>query len=129
MAEQASPDHLAPPTVSAGRIVLLAVAGLIFLAATFFVLAAIYFSVVPRTRAPPPKTFPTPQLRPDPDGELNRLMAEQRRQLSGYRWANPEHTLIKIPIERAMDLVVQRGADAFAPIVPAQAPPQPGRRP
>jgi hypothetical protein len=106
-----------------------AVAGLIFLAVTFVVLAAIYFSIVPQTPSPPPKTFPTPRLRADPDGELKRLMAEQRQQLTGYRWANPEHTLMSIPIERAMDLVAQRGADAFAPTVPAQAPPQPGGRP
>lgn len=129
MAEQASPDHLAPPAVSTGRIVLLAAAGLVFLAVTFVVLGAIYFSVVPRTPSPPPKTFPTPRLSADPDGELKRLMAEQRRQLTGYRWANPEHTLMTIPIERAMDLIARRGADAFAPVVPAQAPPQPGGRP
>lgn len=39
--------------------------------------------------------------------ELRRLQTEQRTALSGYRYANPEKSAVAIPIDRAMQLVVE----------------------
>jgi len=39
--------------------------------------------------------------------ELRRLQTEQRAALSGYRYANPEKSAVAIPIDRAMQLVVE----------------------
>jgi hypothetical protein len=49
---------------------------------------------------------------------LGRLTAQQRARLSGYHWADASHTVITIPIERAMQLVAARGAGAYAPVAP-----------
>ena len=33
----------------------------------------------------------------------------QKQLLSGYEWVNPQKGIVRIPIERAMDLVIERG--------------------
>jgi hypothetical protein len=37
------------------------------------------------------------------------LRREQRRRLETYGWVDPAHQLIHLPIERAMQLMVERG--------------------
>jgi hypothetical protein len=116
MAEQHIQDRLAPPTIAARHILLLAGGTLLFLAATFAGLSLIFFSIVPSQRMPPPRTFPAPGLPAHPASELNELLAAQRKALDSYRWANAEHTLVAIPIEQAMKLVAERGAQGYAPV-------------
>jgi hypothetical protein len=116
MAEARIHDPLAQPTVATRRILLIAGGCLVFLALTFIGLGLIYFSVVPQQRMPPPRTFPAPRLQPHAEGELHQLQKEQRAALDTYRWANPEHTLVAIPIERAMKLIAERGPQAYAPV-------------
>lgn len=125
MAEAHTHERLAPPTVAARRVLLVAAACLVFLAATFALLGFFYFSIVPRQSVPPPQTFPAPRLLPRAAANLVHVETQQRTHIEGYRWANADHTLIAIPIERAMKLIVQRGADAYAPIVAAPAKPAP----
>ena len=61
--------------------------------------------------------------------KLRRVLSEQRARLSGYAWADRDKTLVRIPIERAMQLIVRKGAQAYDPLAPAapalsgQAPP------
>jgi hypothetical protein len=98
--------------------VLLAAFGfLVLLAGAIGILYAIYAtSGAVSQKLPAPKVFPAPRSEPDPAAELHRLFAQQRQALSSYRWLNAEHTLVAIPIDRAMDLIAQRGDKAFAPI-------------
>jgi hypothetical protein len=72
---------------------------------------------------PPPQTFPRPRVQADDKAELMQTLERQRQELSGYRWANKEHTLVKIPIERAMQLIAAKGAQAYAPIQSSPAAP------
>jgi hypothetical protein len=122
MAEQRIHDRLAPPTIAVRRILLLAVGTLAFLAATFAGLSLVFFSTVAPRRMPPPRTFPAPGLSAHPATELNDLLAAQRKALGSYRWANAEHTLVAIPIERAMKIIAERGAQGYAPVT-AETPP------
>lgn len=131
MTEQHAHDRLAPPTIATRRILLVAGGCLAFLAATFAVLGFVYVSAVPRQPIPAPRTFPAPRLQPGEAAELSHLLTKQREQLNLYRWANSERTLVAIPIERAMKLIAQRGADGYAPIAaqPGAAAPETGARP
>lgn len=54
--------------------------------------------------------FPAPSLEID-DGhaDLTKLHAEQNEQLNSYGWINRSNGVVRIPIERAMDLLAQRG--------------------
>lgn len=105
-----------PGGVRTGYVLTAAFGAILLLAGAIGVLYAVYSAWVPRSKLPPQPTFPAPQLESHPAVELNRLLERQRARLHGYRWLNSEHTLVAIPIERAMQLIAQRGDTAFAPI-------------
>jgi hypothetical protein len=69
--------------------------------------------------------FPTPRVQTD-DGnqDVADLHARENLLLDNYTWVDAEHTRVRIPIERAMELVAQRGI-AVAP-TPQLAPPMTG---
>ena len=60
--------------------------------------------------------FPTPRVQVD-DGnqDVADLHAREDLLLDSYSWADPAHTKVRIPIERAMQLIAQRGL----PVAPA----------
>ena len=55
---------------------------------------------------------PTPRFQENPQQELQELVARQKALLEGYSWANKEAGVVRIPIEDAMRLVVERGLPA-----------------
>jgi hypothetical protein len=69
--------------------------------------------------------FPTPRVQTD-DGnqDVADLHAREDLLLDNYSWVDPAHTKVRIPIERAMELIAQRGL----PVAPAvqTAPPMTG---
>ena len=64
-----------------------------------------------RTIAPnyPEKAFPDPRLETDERGQLNKIRMDEEQTLASYGWVDEKAGTVRIPIERAMDLVVQRG--------------------
>lgn len=52
---------------------------------------------------------PPPLLQAQPWEDLRRYREEQSRVLSNYAWIDRKAGVVQIPIERAMDLVVERG--------------------
>lgn len=56
------------------------------------------------------QTFPTPRLQTD-DGNQDLVNLNEREDLllDHYSWADEAHTKVRIPIERAMELIAQRG--------------------
>ena len=61
-------------------------------------------------RPAPPRDPPTLSLHPEED--LLRQLEEERLRLATYGWINREAGILHIPIERAMDLVAERGLPA-----------------
>ena len=57
----------------------------------------------------PALRFPAPQLQPDPVTDLNKFRAEQEEQLNSYGWVDRKNGVAHIPIERAIEIVSQRG--------------------
>jgi len=55
---------------------------------------------------------PVPRLQADPRRDLHRFRESQRELLSGYGWVDKNAGIVHIPIDRAMDLLVQRGSVA-----------------
>jgi hypothetical protein len=120
---------LAKPGVDAQRVIVVATALLVLLGASMGMLALVFFTVVPRNLAPAPRQLPQPELQAHPGADLQQLLARQRSELSHYRWASPDHTLVAIPIERAMEIIAQRGPQGYAPIVAAPVSAAPGSGP
>ncbi len=70
---------------------------------------------------PPPVTLtahsrdqlpPEPRLQQSPLAELQELHAEEDAILGSYGWVDQEKQIVRIPIERAMEILVERGLPA-----------------
>ncbi len=70
---------------------------------------------------------PEPRLQVTPLQDLASYRAQQEQTLHSYGWVDRKNGVVRIPIERAMDLLIQRGLPARPP---GQAPLAgvPGRR-
>ena len=55
------------------------------------------------------KTFPMPQLETDERTQLNKVRLSEENTLSTYDYIDKDAGTVRIPIDRAMDLLVQRG--------------------
>jgi hypothetical protein len=62
---------------------------------------------IPRTY--PQSVFPNPKLEEDERGQLNGIRLTEEQTLNSYGWVDEKAGTIHIPIERAMDLLAQRG--------------------
>jgi hypothetical protein len=57
----------------------------------------------------PEKAFPDPRLETDERGQLNKIRMDEEQTLASYSWIDEKAGTVRIPIDRAMDLVVERG--------------------
>jgi hypothetical protein len=64
---------------------------------------------------------PGPNLQVDPRQQLLDLRADEERMLTTYGWVDETHGLVRVPIDRAMDLIVEQGLPTPPP---ATAPPE-----
>ena len=75
----------------------------------------------------PQAAFPNPKLEEDERGQLNGIRLEEEKTLYSYGWVDEKAGTVRIPIERAMELIAQRGlpvrpqgaANAALPVTPA----------
>lgn len=61
---------------------------------------------------------PEPRLQPVPERDLAALRQEQETLLGSYGWVDRQAGIARIPIDRAIDLMAQRGLAARVPPVP-----------
>lgn len=111
-----------PPDVNTAVILWCGAGALLLLAVAIGGLYGVYDYAVPIKTVTLPEKFPKPRVvTSEVDAaQLHRLRAEQSQRLEAWRWANDKHTLVQVPIERAMKLLVQKGSDAYAPLLPPQ---------
>src|SRR4029077_18041949 len=57
----------------------------------------------------PQGTFPNPKVEEDERGQLNSIRLKEEQVLSTYDYIDKSAGTIRIPIDRAMDLIAQRG--------------------
>lgn len=116
--------HYVPelPSVDYRIVLLAAMASLLLVAGAIGVLYLTYQRSVPIKDLPAPQTFSQPRVAPSQAevAERARLATEQKQRLETWQWADQKHTLVQIPIERAMQILAQRGNDAWAPLTPPQ---------
>ena len=78
------------------------------------------------------RTPPEPRLEPYPLAPRAKLRAEEDAILTTYGWVDKDRGLARVPIDRAMELLVERGLPpakpmSAAPPAPAPAPGEPSR--
>lgn len=60
-----------------------------------------------------------PRLQPAPGTDMSTLAAQQKARVDGYGWVDDQHA--HVPIERAMEMVIEEGLPARPPVdVPSQ---------
>ncbi len=64
-------------------------------------------SSISRGRVLPPAGMP--QLQTHPDTDLQVYLNQQRKILDSYGWVNRKDGVVRIPIQRAMDVLLQQG--------------------
>ena len=83
-----------------------------------------YFSASQANRAPASpfsdtRQLPTgPQLQVNPREDLLRFRAEQEHALESYSWENRDDGTVRVPIERAMEMLLKQGL----PVAPSSSP-------
>jgi hypothetical protein len=73
------------------------------------------------TRAEIKETFPEPRLEEDERSQLSGFLSQQNHELNSYGWVDEKAGVAHIPIERAMELTVQRGLPVMSQNTPAPA--------
>lgn len=67
-------------------------------------------SVNPLAETQPPP--PEPRLQVTPSADLERFRAEESTRLNSYGWVDREQQTVHIPIDRAMDILLEKGLPA-----------------
>jgi hypothetical protein len=70
----------------------------------------------------PKSAFPDPRLENDERGQLNDIRLKEEQTLSSYDWIDENAGTVRIPIDRAMDLIAQRGLPVRTQGAAAEAP-------
>jgi hypothetical protein len=111
-----------PASVELRVVVWAALASLLLLGGSIGGFYQVYRREVPVKTVSAPQDFPRPRVvtHAAEVEQLHRLATEQSERLKTWRWANDQHTQVQIPIDRAMQLLAQKGADAWAPLLPPQ---------
>jgi hypothetical protein len=64
---------------------------------------------IPTSAAMQVQLPPSPRLEQNPVIDGNKIVADATAKLEGYGWADQQAGTAHIPIERAMELIVERG--------------------
>jgi hypothetical protein len=70
----------------------------------------------------PAKEPPQPRLQQSPPIDLREMRGAEDQLLHHYSWADRDKGIVRVPIDRAMDLLVQRGLPARAEVGQAVSP-------
>jgi hypothetical protein len=57
----------------------------------------------------PVKLFPEPQLQKTPILDFKAIRAEEDKLLNGYAWVDLKKGVVRIPVDRAIDVLARRG--------------------
>ncbi len=107
------------------RIVALSALGLVVIALAIFLAVAGLFKLFAREEPSPDRPSrdafnvrnlaPQPQLQIDPAIDLQKMETANTAKLNSYGWIDKQAGTVRIPIERAMDLIAQRGLPTRGP--------------
>lgn len=119
VAQTATPEHAHESTdVNLRALALFGVAMIVGAAVLHIVLWGVYsrFEAEERLGENPQPRFverggdpDVPVLQPDPHEDLVRLREDEREVIDGYGWVDRGAGIVRIPVDRAIDLVAERG--------------------
>ena len=67
------------------------------------------------------QTPPAPRLEEQPGDELANLRRAEHRRLSSYGWIDRQQRMVRVPVERAIEILAERGLpEPQGPVAPAK---------
>jgi len=125
--------------VRAGAIVRFAIGLVLVVGVASVVLLGLFalFARQQRRQDPPPPPLapqagrlpPGPRLQASPLQDLERLRAEEEKELTSYGWVDPKAGIAHIPIDEAIKIVAARGLPPAAASPSPSPPPAPSAPP
>jgi hypothetical protein len=113
------PDNFERSDADPGLIGALASGVAVFLIAVPLLVVAFYREALHLGRIPDTLPQPpAPRLQVNPAADLERLRAEESENLGTFGWADRDRTSVRIPIERAMKLLSEKGIDGWPSAAP-----------
>jgi hypothetical protein len=96
-----------------------AVLGILIIAVMWAMVHTYNFFAKHESLGPPASPFenqrelpPQPRLQPHPATDLKRYCEIEQQQLTTYGWVDQNNGLVRIPVDRAMDIVLEKGLPA-----------------
>lgn len=97
-------------SAGAGLRLTLIFAGSVFaVAAILFVVASGLLTGYRDAQPPSASTLTEPALQPDPVTDLRVFQQTQEETLTSYGWVDKANNVVRLPIDRAMELVIEQG--------------------
>lgn len=63
---------------------------------------------------------PGPVLQANPAVDMQRFREQEQRKVSTYGWVDERRGIVRVPVERAMEMVAQRGLPRWQPVPTGQ---------
>ena len=114
MSEQPHSDRQSP-NIATGRIASLIAGFFAFVGAAMLLLAVFYIKAGSLSGAAAPRPFPAPRLETQNGQELGPLLREQDQKLHEYAWVDRKQQIVRVPIERAMQILAAEGDKGYEP--------------
>ncbi len=67
--------------------------------------------------------FPQPRLQESPPVELVQMVREEKARIASYGWVDPKAGIARIPVDRAMEILVEKGLPKVAAPPPTEGAP------
>jgi hypothetical protein len=64
-------------------------------------------------KAQAPKEPPEPRLQGNPQLDMRKMRQEEDAVLNHYGWVDPDRGIVRLPIQRAIDMAAQKGLPQF----------------
>jgi hypothetical protein len=64
-------------------------------------------------RAQAPKEPPEPRLQGNPQRDMRKMLEDENAVLNHYGWVDPDRGIVRLPVDRALEIVAQKGLPRF----------------
>lgn len=84
---------------------------------------------LPVAEANQPRPRPRAALQSDPAADMSKFAKEEQAALTSYAWVDRSAGVVRIPVDRAIDIVAERGLPVPPPLPASAAPAAPAASP
>ncbi|MFN7987420.1 MAG: hypothetical protein U0529_08110 [Thermoanaerobaculia bacterium] len=84
---------------------------------------------LPVAEANQPRPRPRAALQSDPAADMSKFAKEEQAALTSYAWVDRSAGVVRIPVDRAIDIVAERGLPVPPPLPAGAAPAAPATSP